>query len=117
MRHDFRTQKEIPIKPLLPVASQEKFVIKPIKPIKNKIVKDYENGVCTIKLSSNLLKRIQSGEKLFMCMECDKIYTKHEDLLDHQMIHDKCDKNMIDQEKEKRFLFMSYLLLFYVNIF
>jgi len=86
----------------LPITPQENVLTKSIKPIKNKIVKDYENGTCTIKLSSNLLKRIQSGEKLFMCMECDKIYTKHKDLLDHQMIHDKFDKNIIVQDKERR---------------
>lgn len=99
LKHNFRTQKKVPEQP---VVSQEKCIIKPIKPLKNKIVKDYEKGVCTIKLSSNLLKRIQNGEKLFMCMECDKVYTKHEDLLDHQLLHNKCDKNMINQEKEKK---------------
>lgn len=95
----FRTQKKTLIKRKVPVVPQGKFVVKPIKPIKNKIVKDYENGVCTIKLSSNLLKRIQNGEKLFMCMECDKIYTEHKDLLEHQIIHDTFHKNVLNQEK------------------
>jgi len=84
---------------LLHNATQEKQVIKHMKPIKNKIVKDYQNGTCTIKLSTNLLKRIQGGEKLFMCMECDKIYTEHKDLLEHQMTHD--DQKIIKEEKKK----------------
>lgn len=90
------------VKPKVIVAPQEQSAIKPIKSIKNKIVKDYENGICTIKLSSNLYKRIQSGEKLFMCMECDKIYTEHKDLLDHQIFHDGCDTKITNQEKEKK---------------
>lgn len=90
------------MKSKLHIGTQDKPAIKPIKPMKNKIVKDFENGVCTIKLSSNLLKRIQSGEKLFMCMECDKTYTEHKDLLDHQTIHDKCDKKTIVKEKKLR---------------
>lgn len=83
----------------LHVVTQEKQVIKHMKPIKNKIVKDYQNGTCTIKLSTNLLKRIQGGEKLFMCMECDKIYTEHKDLMEHQMIHD--DKKIVQEGKKK----------------
>lgn len=94
--------KKSPVKPQVIFAPQEKSVIKPIKPIRNKIVKDYENGTCTIKLSSNLYKRIQSGEKLFMCMECDKIFTEHKDLLDHQIFHEGCDKKITNQEKEKK---------------
>lgn len=85
---------------LLHVVTQEKPIIKPFKPIKNKIAKDYQDGTCTIKLSTNLLKRIQSGEKLFMCMECDKIYTEHKDLLEHQMIHDKCDQKVVEETKK-----------------
>lgn len=102
------------MKSKLHIGTQEKPVIKPIKPMKNKIVKDYENGICTIKLSSNLLKRIQSGEKLFMCMECDKVYTEHKDLLDHQMIHDKCDKKISDQEKKPRYL-VPYIDFYFIK--
>lgn len=72
-----------------------------IKSMNNKILKNYENGVFTIKLSSNLLKRIQNGQNLFMCVECNKMYTEHKDLLDHQMTHDKCSKNIIDLEKKR----------------
>lgn len=95
----FRTPQNTHVKSELPITSQEKLVIKPEI---NKIVNDYDNGICTIKLSPNLLKRIQSGEKLFMCMECDKIYTEHNDLLDHQQIHDKCNKKIIAPVKEIR---------------
>lgn len=90
------------------MATQEKPVIKHITPIvkkddqNNKVTKDYENWTCTIKLSTSLLKRIQSGEKLFMCMECDEIYTEHKDLLKHQITHDKCDQKVFVQEHEKK---------------
>lgn len=90
---------------------QEKPVIKSLKPIKNQKVQD--NAVCTIKLSSDLLKRIQSGEKLFMCMECDKIYTEHTDLLNHQKMHDKYDDKIIVSEKEIRYLLSSIKLNFW----
>ncbi|VVC26399.1 Hypothetical protein CINCED_3A013954 [Cinara cedri] len=104
-------------KPIVPNILPEKPVVKPIKPntiktkpvirhnikaLKNKIANNYENGVCTIKLSSSLLKRIQNGEKLFMCMECDKIFTEHKDLLDHQIIHNKSDEKTIEPETEIR---------------
>ncbi|XP_025417965.1 zinc finger protein 91-like isoform X3 [Sipha flava] len=85
-------------KPKLVNDSQEKSFIKSMN---NKILKNYENGLFTIKLSSNLLKRIQNGQNLFMCVECNKMYTEHKDLLDHQMTHDKCTKKIIDS-KEKR---------------
>lgn len=94
---------EKPVIKLLPNKSPMKPVIKHnIKALKNKIDMNYKNGICTIKLSSNLLKRIQSGEKLFMCMECDQIYTEHKDLLDHQIIHNKSDKKTIELETEIR---------------
>lgn len=75
--------------------SQEK---SPIKSKSNKVLKDYVNGVFTIKLSPNLLKRVQNGQNLFMCVECDKMFTKHKDLLDHQMAHDKCSKKVVVSE-------------------
>lgn len=80
----------------------QEHIVDVTKPIKNNLTKDYDNKICTIKLSSNLLKRIQSGEKLFMCMECDEVYTKHKDLLNHQMIHDKYNRNVVDKKKEKK---------------
>lgn len=88
------------MKPKLPLSLQDKI---DIKPVKNKKVNAYDNGVCTIKLSPNILKRIQSGEKLFMCMECDKIYTEHKDLLDHQQTHNKCNIKRIAPEKEMKY--------------
>lgn len=85
-----------------PILDEEKPLFKHFKSVKNKIIKDYANGICTIKLSSDLLKRIQNGEKLFMCMECDKVYTQHKDLLDHQIIHDKNNQYIVE-EKQKRY--------------
>lgn len=34
-----------------------------------------------------------------MCMQCDKIYTEHKDLLEHQIIHDKFHNNVFNYEK------------------
>lgn len=93
----FRSPKNTHTKSKLPIVSQDKDVKQPIK---NKIINDYNNGTRTIKLSPNLLKRIQSGENLFMCVECDKIYTEHNDLLVHRQIHDKCNKKIISPVKE-----------------
>ncbi|VVC34795.1 Zinc finger C2H2-type,Zinc finger, RING/FYVE/PHD-type [Cinara cedri] len=73
-----------------------------IKAPKNKLANNYENGVCTIKLSSSLFKGIQNEEKLFMCTECDKIYTEYKDLLDHQIIHNKFDEKKIKSETQIR---------------
>lgn len=100
-------------KPKIHSKPQDKSIIKSLKPIKNKKIQDNENAVCTIKLSSDLLKRIQSGEKLFMCMECDKIYTEHTDLLNHQKMHDKYDKKIIVSENEIRYLLPSIELNFW----
>ncbi|KAF0759161.1 Uncharacterized protein FWK35_00013155 [Aphis craccivora] len=86
-----------------PSKQQLKPFIKPIKSIKNKIVYDYKNNTCTIELATNLCQRLLSGENIFMCRKCDKIFTEHKDLLDHYMIHDKCKTtNLIFQEKDKR---------------
>jgi len=90
------------VKPTLPLIPQLKPFIKPIKSIKNKIVYDNIKNTCTIELATNLCQRLLSGENMFMCKKCDKIYTEHKDLLDHYMIHDKCETNLIVQEKDKR---------------
>jgi len=90
------------LKPTLPSIPQLKPFIKPIKSIKNKIVYDYKNNTCTIELDTNLCQRLLSGENMFMCKKCDKIYTEHKDLVDHYMIHDKCETNLIVQDKDKR---------------
>ncbi|XP_022169112.1 zinc finger protein 2-like isoform X3 [Myzus persicae] len=96
------TSENTLVKPTLPLIPQLKPFIKPIKSIKNKIVYDYKNNTCTIELATNLCQRLLSGENMFMCKKCDKVYTEHRDLLDHYMIHGKCETNPIVQEKDKR---------------
>lgn len=103
MVYIFRNSERTSTKFKSPILVQEKPIAKHIKPVKNKIIKDYANGICTIKLSSSLLKRIQNGEKLFMCMECDKTYTQHKDLLDHQIIHDKHNQYIVEEKHERYF--------------
>lgn len=63
---------------------------------------DYNNKIHFIKLQSNVLKHLQKGDKLFVCMECNKVYTELKDLLDHQMIHDNFDKNVVCKETKKK---------------
>lgn len=96
----FRVSKKPFVKLKLPNDTQEKPTIKSVKPMKNKVVKDYKKGICTIKLSYNLFKQIQSGGKLFMCMECDQIYMEHKELLDHQLMHEQCNTHIIAQGKQ-----------------
>lgn len=81
--------------------SQLKPFIKPIESIKNQIVYDDINNICTIELATNICQRLLSGENIFMCKICDNIYTDHKNLLDHVMIHDKCEVN-ISQENNNR---------------
>lgn len=96
------TSKNTSVKTTLPLIPQLKTFIKPIKSIKNKVVYDYNNNTYTIELATNLCQRLLNGENIFMCRKCDKIYTEHKDLLDHHVIHDKCETNLKVQEKDKR---------------
>ncbi|XP_050538043.1 putative zinc finger protein 66 isoform X2 [Daktulosphaira vitifoliae] len=66
--------------------------------------KDTNKGVRRIKLSSNSIKRIQNGEKLFMCLDCDKIYFDHNKLLDHQKTHKQLEQVDIMEIKKKKLI-------------
>lgn len=64
---------------------------------------NYLNGIHNIKVPSNLSECIQRKEKLFMCFECNKIYSENEYLLEQKMV---CDNNgntsLIIHKEEKR---------------
>lgn len=63
---------------------------------------NYLNGIQNIKVPSNLSECIQRDEKLFICFECNKIYSENEYLLEQKMVNDKIDNTILIIHKEEK---------------
>lgn len=63
---------------------------------------NYLNDIHRIKVPSNLSECIQRDEKLFMCFECNKIYSENEYLLEQKMVSDTYGNTSVIIHKEEK---------------